>query len=95
VEAKLKEALGPERYAAYRATFLPEHYEIANFARWYHLSDDQVDQIRALRANAPSQKATEQFQKYHNAVSRVLNDPAATYKFFGDPFLFMRPARAQ
>jgi hypothetical protein len=61
VEEKLKEALGSQRYAEYRDTFLPENRLLSMFARAYHLTDDQIDQIRALRANAPNEQATQAF----------------------------------
>lgn len=78
VEAKLEQALGDERYAEYQAQHTPENAAVNMFGYLHHLTDSQIQQLKAVRASRSSMD----MGKYRQAVSDIFQNDKLVNTYF-------------
>jgi hypothetical protein len=83
LEAGLKEALGEIRYAEYQKDMESGNVLLRSWARSSQLTDDQIQQLIALRAAAQGMDA----QKYDDAVANIIKDRHVLERYRSNPVL--------
>ena len=81
--AKLKEALGPERYAEYRGDQESGNTMFRHWANMAGLTDEQVNQLTKLRGSAHTMDDTQ----YRQAAEDIIQNPSVAMRFLGSPAL--------
>jgi hypothetical protein len=77
LQYKLQQALGDERYAEYLQQQSSPDHPFNLFAMTYNLSDDQIQQLKQLRAQAETMSPA----AYRQAAAGILSDPSAIRRF--------------
>ncbi len=92
VEAKLKEALGSDRYAQYHEEVAPESAILNGWASQYGLSKEQVRAVKELRLGKGAQVVTPQFlQTYRSELLPIVQNSRAVDQFLATPSCFLPP----
>jgi hypothetical protein len=96
LEARLKEALGPERYSEYEESHRINNVVLYDFAKQFKLTSEQVGQLKQLRTSfstAPMNR--ENTLAYKDAVGQVLKNSSAVQRFFSSPLFYRVPTSSQ
>lgn len=86
LEAKLKAALGDDRYTQYRNDLESGNFNFRMWARATSLTDEQTQQLVALRSSARAMDA----QQYLQAVTNIIRDQAVLARFVSNPMIYQR-----
>lgn len=90
LEAKLKLALGDQRYAEYQEQTTLNNVVWNTFAQFSNLSAAQLNQLEALRANYGDSPESKFNQDYQNAVLNIVGNRTEVERFFSNPFLYIK-----
>ena len=96
LEARLKEALGPERYSEYEESHKINNIVLSDFGKQFKLTSEQMDQLKQLRVSfstAPMNR--ENTLAYKDAVGQILKNSSAVQRFFSSPLFYRAPTASQ
>lgn len=89
IEGKLKEALGAERYAAYRKDMDADNPSLRFWGQSARLTETQIEQLIALRATSGSMSQEE----YRQRAGEIIQDRTKLDYFLRSPRIFPQPRK--
>jgi hypothetical protein len=87
LEAKLKLALGDERYTEYHEQATPASLMLNSFAEMNRLNADQKKQLNEIRTTFGGSVSSSNDKNYRKAISEVIGD-RLTDRYFDNPVLY-------
>ena len=91
LEAKLKSALGDDRYAEYHQQTTYEALVYNNFVEFSGLSPEQNNKLKEMRATFGNSLESKYDKDYQQAVQDLIGSQPATRMYFNNPSLYQKP----
>jgi hypothetical protein len=91
LEAKLKLALGDERYDEYHQQTTPDSLVYNSFVQFNNLNAEQAQQLKELRTKFGNSLESKNNKDYQNAVLDLIGSKSTAGAYFNDPHLYKSP----